>query len=50
MNSSVNFVIYSLVGRNFREEFVKVFKYKKAPGSDTITSGGGEELSLEKYT
>jgi len=50
INSSVNFIIYSLVGRNFREEFVKVFKCKRAPASDTITSEVGEELSLEEYT
>jgi len=50
MNSSVNFVIYSLVGSKFREEFVQVFKCKKAPASDTITSGGGEEFSVEECT
>jgi len=44
MNSSVNFVIYTLVSRNFRTQFVQIFQCKKAPASNTNTSGGRKEL------
>ena len=47
INSSVNFVIYAMVGRKFREEFVKLFKYKKAPTSKTCSGGSVELSSLE---
>ena len=46
-NSSVNFIIYSMVGREFRAQFFKLIKYKKAPTSKTSSSGSGEVSSLE---
>jgi len=50
MNSSINFVIYSLVGSNFRTEVFKAFKCSKDPDLHTNTSEGGEVPSLEEYT
>ena len=49
INSSVNFVIYSLVGRNFRDELISIFKSKNTLVSKTNSNGGGEVLSLEKF-
>ena len=51
MNSSVNFIIYSLVGSNFRTELVEAFKCRKDPAlhTNTNTSGGAEVSSLEEY-
>ena len=43
INSSVNFIIYAMVGRNFREEFFQVFKYGKDPALNTISSECGED-------
>jgi len=50
MNSSINFVIYSLVGSNFRTEVFEAFKCRKDPDLQTNTSDGGEVSSLEEYT
>jgi len=50
MNSSINFVIYSLVGSNFRTEVFEAFKCRKDPDLHTNTSDGGEVSSLEEYT
>ena len=50
MNSSINFVIYSLVGSNFRTEVFEAFKCRKDPDLHTNTSEGGEVSSLEEYT
>ena len=43
MNSSVNFIIYSMAGREFRAEFVKLFNCKKAPTSKISPSGSAEQ-------
>jgi len=49
MNSSINFIIYSLVGSNFRAELVEALKCRKDPVLHTNTSGGTEVSSLEEY-
>jgi len=49
INSSINFVIYALVGRNFREELIRIFKSKTTFVSNTSSSGCGEVLSLENF-
>ena len=46
-NSAINFLIYSMVGREFRAEFIKLFKYKKALTSKTSSNGKVEISSLE---
>jgi len=51
MNSSVNFIIYSLVGSNFRTELVEAFRCRKDPAwhTNTSTSGGIEVSSLQEF-
>ena len=50
MNSSINFIIYSLVGSNFRTEFVETFRCRKDPALYKNTSGGMEVSSLQEFT
>jgi len=52
MNSSINFIIYSLVGSNFRTELFEAFRCRKDPALHTNTniSGNGEVSSLEEFT
>ena len=47
INSAVNFAIYSMVGRKFRMELLKLFKCKKAPTPNTSSKESGKLSSLE---
>ena len=48
INSSVNFVIYAMVGRNFRSEFLQLFQCQKIPPVKTNKIVIGTELPLKQ--
>ena len=50
LNSSVNFVIYSMIGSNFRAELYQILKSMKKFVLDRSSSGGREELELEDFS